>query len=83
MTKNQLHAHNCGRTGRQNVIVANCRMDCPCWCHAELVFCKNCGFHSDVHYAMNASRNKPCYEFVPDTMRNPRPRARKKETTTK
>lgn len=28
------HTENCGRTGRPNM-VANCRIDCGCWCHGR------------------------------------------------
>lgn len=28
------HTHDCGRTGKSDM-VANCRPDCPCWCHGD------------------------------------------------
>ena len=29
------HTDNCGRSGRKDVVVANCKMDCACKCHLE------------------------------------------------
>ena len=29
------HTDNCGRSGRKDVIVPNCKMDCACECHLE------------------------------------------------
>jgi hypothetical protein len=30
------HTANCGRSGRKD-ITANCKMDCPCWCHDSAI----------------------------------------------
>jgi hypothetical protein len=30
------HIDHCGRTGRRNVAVANCKMTCACFCHRPL-----------------------------------------------
>lgn len=36
MEKSEKHTDNCGRTGRPEVSVPNCKMDCSCWCHKPI-----------------------------------------------
>jgi hypothetical protein len=33
VAEHRKHTDNCGRSGRTNVTVPNCKMDCACWCH--------------------------------------------------